>query len=128
MTALSLMEQLSILWVSRNIAADQASRRPPRHRCCSRSRARIQQWRPMSPSQISGNAGDSGDLLCFPVASGAPRDLLLHAGEIFRGDRPLEPVALLQALPGGGDVGSEILCQPDFSREPQRVADHDIGR
>src|SRR5665213_3013053 len=58
----------------------------------------------------------------------APRDLLLHAGEIFRGDRPLEPVALLQTLRVGGDVGPEILGKPDIFRKPQRVSDHDIGR
>src|SRR5450631_4816522 len=59
--------------------------------------------------------------------SRAPRHLLLLAGESFRGDGPLVPVARLQALPVGGDVGPEILCQPDVFGKPQRIADHDVG-
>src|ERR1700674_5728065 len=99
------------------------------------SLSRIQQSRRMSPTQISGIAGDSGDLWgrrgrsiflfehdlfgkpvsTFPDhALGASRDLLLHAGEIFGGNRPLESIALLQALPIGGDVGPEILGKPDI--------------
>ena len=44
-----------------------------------------------------------------------PRHLLLLAREIFGRDRALESVARLQALPVGGDVGSEIPASPMFS-------------
>ena len=54
--------------------------------------------------------------------------LLLAAGALFRGDRPLVAVACLQALPIGRDIGPEILRQSDDFGQPQRVADHDIGR
>src|SRR5260370_39952012 len=43
------------------------------------------------------------------IALGAPRDLLLLAGENFRGDGPLVSVASLQPLPVGADVRPEIL-------------------
>src|ERR1700730_4641860 len=63
-----------------------------------------------------------------PPASGPPSALLLLAGEILGLDRAAKAVALLQALPVGGDVGPEILRQPDVVGKPQRKADDDIGR
>src|SRR2546430_5998983 len=54
--------------------------------------------------------------------------VLLESGPLFRGDRTLKAVALLQPCPIRPDVRSKILGETDIVGEPQRIADHDVSR
>src|SRR6516162_5915536 len=58
----------------------------------------------------------------------AGSNFLAQACGFFRGERPLETFALLQALPIGGDVGPEIYSKSYPVGKPQRVTDDDIRR
>lgn len=58
---------------------------------------------------------------------GAPRDLLLLAGEILGRNRPAKPIARLQTLPIGGHCRTEFPGQSEAFRQQQRISDGDIG-
>ena len=71
--------------------------------------------------------GHSSQIVVRCSSPSAWRDVLLGAGAPFGGDRALEAVPRLQALPVGRDIRPEILCQSDIVGQPQRIADHDVG-
>src|SRR5215472_10285534 len=51
------------------------------------------------------------------------RDVLLDPGALFRRDRTLVAVTLLQPSPIGRDIGAKILRQADGGSQPQGIAD-----
>src|SRR5260221_1592038 len=74
---------------------------------------------PESRDSGSGaNAPSRNDSASQESSTGARSDLLLLAGEFFRRDGPFVTLPRLQTLPIGGDVGPEILCQPDVIGQP----------
>src|SRR5512139_3089650 len=54
-------------------------------------------------------------------------DILLDAGLALRRHGPLVAIALLQPLPVGRDIGTEILGEPNVSGKPQRITVDDVG-
>src|SRR5438445_956856 len=56
------------------------------------------------------------------------RHILLDAGLAFRRNGALVAVTFLQPGPIGGDIGAEILGEPDIARQAQRITVDDIGR